>query len=330
MENKPMTGNRQQNDNNKTLKQRLLGAAVLVALAVIIIPELVKKPMPQTQITSVDMPGKPTLTVKLDPPEPQPLPPSGSAEQALPPATGDNRALAPSLAADATDPVNSLATLPSAEPQNTALPVSAGSGSMVNTLMPMPATPNRQSPTPSVDIDTTSKPPPVNPVTEPVVIRNATPPSATSAAAPRRSAPQTTASRTTTSRKPADDVNLPKIELISPRQYHGRQAAQAQRPSSVRNAPPATVMASNTGSYDAGRSNWVVQAGSFAVASNASLLRDQLRARDFPASLREVNVDGRTLYRVNVGPYTSRGEGEQARQRLLREASVKGSVRPMM
>jgi cell division septation protein DedD len=120
-------------------------------------------------------------------------------------------------------------------------------------------------------------------------------------------------------------VALPKIELISPRQYQHGPASSPQRPIASANVASQTVLAENSSNPN----NWVVQAGSFAVAGNASLLRDQLRARNFPASLGTVNVDGRTLYRVNVGPYTSRTESEQARQRLLREASVSGSVRPM-
>jgi cell division septation protein DedD len=303
-------------DSNKPLKQRLLGAAVLVALAVIIIPELVKEPAPQTQVTTVDIPSKPALTLKLDPPEPQPLPPSSSSavqnEQVSPqPMAIDNNILTPPATQSPTDLEVTAEedTAPVAEPE--------ASTSLAHTVVPMPATPGPQSATtPAVTTSTASAPPRANTAT---VSTSPRPTGYSATTASRTTPPNTVSSQQT--RK----VALPKIELISPRQYQHGPASSPQRPIASANVASQTVLAENSSNPN----NWVVQAGSFAVAGNASLLRDQLRARNFPASLGTVNVDGRTLYRVNVGPYTSRTESEQARQRLLREASVSGSVRPM-
>ncbi len=78
-----------------------------------------------------------------------------------------------------------------------------------------------------------------------------------------------------------------------------------------------------------GQPRWMVQAGSFSDVSNANSLRDQLRSRNFSATLTSTVIDGRTMYRVQVGPHSSRDEGERTRERLQRELSISGSVIPV-
>ena len=73
---------------------------------------------------------------------------------------------------------------------------------------------------------------------------------------------------------------------------------------------------------------WAVQAGSFSLEENASLLRDRLRAQRFAAAVQRTVIGGRTLYRVRIGPQTSRADSERVRERLLREAGVSGEVVP--
>jgi cell division septation protein DedD len=73
----------------------------------------------------------------------------------------------------------------------------------------------------------------------------------------------------------------------------------------------------------------MVQAGSFYVAQNASLLREKLRQQRFPTQLQTAEVEGRTVYRVQVGPHATRAEGERTQVRLLREAGINGSLVPI-
>lgn len=301
--------------DSKQLKQRLLGAAVLVALAVIIIPELVKKPIPQTQVTSVDMPpaptlnqAKPTLSVKLPTPEPQPLVKASEDTVIL-----ESTQSAGSQAANMID----------------GMQTTTGSGSSlsvdeVDAAVPLPTTPASQATTLTSQTTAAATNSDSNTVdTSRASSLAKTPATATSGAASSQRSTVSGAARTSSSARQAKNVALPKIELISPKQYN----PQPSRTAATRTSGQQNLAAYNPAQSSNANSNWIVQAGSFAVARNANLLRDQLRARNFPASLRAVTVNGQTRYRVNVGPYQSRTASEQVRQRLQQEARLNGSVR---
>ncbi|MDT8385902.1 MAG: SPOR domain-containing protein [Thiogranum sp.] len=62
--------------------------------------------------------------------------------------------------------------------------------------------------------------------------------------------------------------------------------------------------------------NWVVQAASFSDQEKAIALRDKLRAADFVTQVEKVRVEGKSFYRVRVGPYLERAEAEQNQKRL--------------
>jgi len=84
-------------------------------------------------------------------------------------------------------------------------------------------------------------------------------------------------------------------------------------------APPATA---RTGGYQPGV-DWTVQAGAFAVVSDAEALRARLRAAGYEAYLARVGGDGRTL--VRVGTFRDRAAAE-AMQRRLRAAGFAGEA----
>lgn len=64
-------------------------------------------------------------------------------------------------------------------------------------------------------------------------------------------------------------------------------------------------------------SQFYVQAGSFADLANAHALRRKLGA-ERPVSIESVSVNGSELYRVMLGPWTSRDQADMARQGLSR------------
>ncbi len=72
--------------------------------------------------------------------------------------------------------------------------------------------------------------------------------------------------------------------------------------------------------------SWVVQVGSFSSEQNALRLRDRLRKAKFVTQVEKVNVDGKTHYRVRVGPYLERGEAEQEQKKLANAFDLKGRV----
>jgi DedD protein len=73
---------------------------------------------------------------------------------------------------------------------------------------------------------------------------------------------------------------------------------------------------------------WIVQVGSFSSRDNANRLVAQLRKAKLPTpDVDPVQVGGKRLYRVSVGPVVERSDAEQLSKRVDRVAGVKSSVR---
>ena len=72
--------------------------------------------------------------------------------------------------------------------------------------------------------------------------------------------------------------------------------------------------------------NWVVQMGSFSSEQNALRLRDRLRKADFVTQVEKVQVGGKSLFRVRVGPYLERAEADRDQKRLAETFDLKGRV----
>ncbi len=81
-----------------------------------------------------------------------------------------------------------------------------------------------------------------------------------------------------------------------------------QAPASTPAPPPVAV--STSARYDSG---FAVNLGSYANAANASALVAQLKARDLPAYVEAVSLDGKPAQRVRLGPFAQRGQAESAR-----------------
>jgi DedD protein len=71
---------------------------------------------------------------------------------------------------------------------------------------------------------------------------------------------------------------------------------------------------------------WVVQVGSFSSSDNARQLVSRLRDSGLSAYDEAVNTDSSTIYRVRVGPYLDRTEALQAEQRIGDDFGIDGVV----
>jgi len=71
---------------------------------------------------------------------------------------------------------------------------------------------------------------------------------------------------------------------------------------------------------------WVVQVGSFADASNAERLVSQLKADGMSAYRETVTSSSTSIFRVRVGPYLEREEAMRTRQILSEKLSIDGVV----
>lgn len=91
------------------------------------------------------------------------------------------------------------------------------------------------------------------------------------------------------------------------------------KPASVASAP-ARPAASSVG--------FAVQLGAFANAADATKLRDRARAAGFSAFVEQVNTDKGALSRVRIGPVVSRAEADQLKAQVAARLGMSGIVRP--
>ncbi|MGB0133945.1 SPOR domain-containing protein [Dokdonella sp.] len=84
-------------------------------------------------------------------------------------------------------------------------------------------------------------------------------------------------------------------------------------------APSSAVPATRAG-------GWAVQLGAFAAVEDANKLGARLQAAGFAAFVEEVKSDGKTLWRVRAGPEVDRANAETLRGRIKDKLKVDGLV----
>ncbi|GAB4175068.1 MAG: hypothetical protein Kow0020_10650 [Wenzhouxiangellaceae bacterium] len=107
------------------------------------------------------------------------------------------------------------------------------------------------------------------------------------------------------------------------------RSALAQIAATVEGVEPIVVQldADDAHSGAAASGGFVVQTGSFTLEQNAQAETERLQQLGFPAFRRARNGAGRTVWQVLVGPVASEREAEQLRKRLAEQAGVEGLVR---
>ena len=73
---------------------------------------------------------------------------------------------------------------------------------------------------------------------------------------------------------------------------------------------------------------FAVQLGAFSHAADANALRDKLRAGGFSAFVEQVKTDKGTLSRVRVGPVASRADADALKAQVAAKVGISGMVRP--
>lgn len=107
----------------------------------------------------------------------------------------------------------------------------------------------------------------------------------------------------------------PPVEAAAPAEAAPARAPEAAPPQAPAAEPKTGVLGS-----------WVVQVGSFSSQQNAVGLRDKLRQGGFTTQVEKVRVDGKTHYRVRVGPFLERDQAEQSRRQLADKFKLNGRV----
>ncbi|MGN0859554.1 MAG: SPOR domain-containing protein [Stenotrophomonas sp.] len=326
---------------DNTLKQRLIGAIVLVALAVIFLPMLIKAPASDAggEDISLRAPAPPAdgqmQTREL--PLVMPAPRAGGSVTGMPAAaTADTPpAVAPARAAAGDFAVNYGAYANQADAQT----VIASLEKAGLTAFHEPATINRQAAwrvrigpfadraaAESARLKAAALRADVTP--QVVVLdgqggeQQTTPtaPAPAPVAAVPTPAPAVPAPRPEP--KPATPAPSTPAATVRPQPQPQPQPPKAEPPKAEQPAPaPAQPAAA------AGRVGWVVQLGAFSNAAEANALRERMRAAGFSAFVEQVPTDHGSLSRVRVGPVASREAAEQLKAQLAARTGSSGMVR---
>ena len=324
-----------------SLKQRLVGAVVLVALAVIFLPMLVKGPAPDSGVSDVplDVPDEPRdadgmvtrdlpLVAPAGAPEggatgmpttvAEPAMQAGPQDDAFPATAAGDYAVSFGSYANASDADKVIAALKAAELPGYREAVSLNGrqaervriGPFADRAVAESARLRAAQVTPDVGatvlaLDATS------PTTSPA------PPSTAVAAAP--TSPVKAEPLPPAAAKPVAAAATPATTKPAP-VADAKPAAPAPKP--VAAVPPTSKAA------DTSKTGFAVQVGAFADAAAATALRDKLRSAGFNAFTDSVGTDAGTRTRVRVGPAMNRAEADALKAQVKAKAGIDGIVRP--
>ena len=314
-----------------SLKQRLVGAVVLIALAVIFLPMLVKGPAPDSGVSDV------SLTVPPEPKEAngmftQDLPliaPSGVPEggvsgmpdtvagqpaEAAPAAAG----LFPAVAAgdfavsfgsyaSAADADKVIDALRSAELPGYREAVSLN-GRQAQRVRIGPFADRAVAESARLRAAHVR-----DDVQASVIALNASADVATASKPVPAPTPEPAKPEPLPVAKPAEPKAVAKVEP----KPEPKPATQPAKPE-----PPAAKP------VDTSKTGFAVQVGAFADAAAATALRDKLRGAGFNAFTDTVNTDAGKRTRVRVGPVVSRADADALKSQVRAKAGVDGFVRP--
>lgn len=330
------------------LKQRLIGAAVLVALAVIFLPMLIKGPAPESGVSDVplEMPDTPegdyeTRELPLVSPgdapaggalgldgAPEKLPTVDADAAAAPaadrggmmpaPTAGGSHAVTFGSYATAADAERVVAALAASQLPGYHETVKSASGRTLYRVLVGPY--STQAIAESARLRATHV---RDDVDAKVIVLDA---------AADDAAPATTAAPAATSvSKPAP---LASASVSKPVALGGSAPATATRLPAPKaaSASPATAAATPvvvpTPRPAASNVGFAVQLGAFSNAAEATRLRDRARAAGFSAFVESVRTDKGTLSRVRVGPVADRADADRLRAQVASKLGVNGIVRP--
>ena len=348
------------------LKQRLIGAAVLIALAVIFLPMLVKGPAPDSGVSdvSIKMPDAPdgeTETRELPLVMPGDVPKGGAVGMNATPVDRPGAQALPGQP-EGTPAGTDPAATPSTDP-STALPATTAGGNYAvhfgayasqkgaetvaalavaaqlpayteaTTINGKPAFRVRIGPYATrADAETARlKALEVrSDVPVRVVALDAEPAPATPAAATPASVPAATTVAVTEPTKPAAPKPVETKPEPKPEAKPVTPAPKpvAAKPAETKPAEPAKPAAPKPAAPAAAKIGFAVQVGAFSDATEAGAMRERMRAAGFTAFTESVATDRGTLIRVRVGPVLDRAAADQLKSQIQSKTGVDGMVRP--
>lgn len=346
------------------LKQRLIGATVLVALAVIFLPMLVDGPETEREASaeqlSLDLPVRPDrpMETREIPLLPTPAPGAAPAQ----PVAADGAEVLPVVDTGAAQRVDALSGQPvgaGSDPNAHSTPASpnASSSSSSSSVAAAPATapPAASSAAPSAP----AKPAPSAASSSaasssPTAAAASSPPPRPAATLPTATAGGSYAVNVGSYANVANAENLLNrlknagiaayaesvsldgrpVRRVRLGPYAQRAEAERARQAAlaVQRDLPTSIINLDAGSSvpaparPAATAGFAVQLGALRSEADANALRDRARGAGFTAFVERVNADAGTLWRVRVGPELDRASAERRRSELKSRLNVDGLV----
>ncbi|TQT35207.1 SPOR domain-containing protein [Xanthomonas perforans] len=349
------------------LKQRLIGAIVLVALAVIFLPMLVKGPAPSSGVADVPLeaPAAPANgefeTRELPLVTPGNAPAGGALGMAGAPAPVQNNPDAADLAAPSSTPSAPEVAAGNYAVNFGAYATSADADAVIARLKQAqlpgfsektqingrPAWRVRVGPyadqaqAESARLQAVKVRSDVNAQVVTLDANAAAPAPVASAPAPAPAVKPSSSVAAASTTAPTKTESLPpepaKPVAAAPKPAEGAKPVPA-KPEVTKPAPakpelaakpePAKPVATAPAAPAASAVGFAVQLGAFGRAEDADALRDRVRAAGFSAFVEQVRTDKGALNRVRVGPVANRSDAEQLRAQVAAKVGISGMVRP--
>ncbi|MEO7325829.1 MAG: SPOR domain-containing protein [Dokdonella sp.] len=308
------------------MKQRLLGAAVLIALAVIFVPMLMSGSAPrksaELETTNLAIPPQPDhefqqRVLPVDSAAAKPIVPP------VPPASTDTDKI---VAVDTATATRLATTVPT--PAQTSAPTTVA--------QPKPAASTKPEPTPvvaTVAPAETVKPAPGQAANGRYFVNlgvySASKNSQELVAALKKSGFPASAESSEFQGKPAERVRVGPFADRA-----GAEAARLRIKQLKPAVPGSVVQVTEDAKVDAPASalpanhagGWAVQLGAMKAPEDANKLRDRLKNAGFVAFVDKVNANGSTLWRVRAGPEVDRGAADKLKAGIKDKLKLDGIV----
>ncbi|MBV6883612.1 SPOR domain-containing protein [Xanthomonas euvesicatoria] len=349
------------------LKQRLIGAIVLVALAVIFLPMLVKGPAPSSGVADVPLeaPAAPANgefeTRELPLVTPGNAPAGGALGMAGAPAPVQNNPDAADLAAPSSTPSAPEVAAGNYAVNFGAYATSADADAVIARLKQAqlpgfsektqingrPAWRVRVGPyadqaqAESARLQAVKVRSDVNAQVVTLDANAAAPAPVASAPAPAPAVKPSSSVATASTTAPTKTESLPpepaKPVAAAPKPAEVAKPVPAKpevtkptaaKPELAAKPEPAKPVATAPAAPAASAVGFAVQLGAFGRAEDADALRDRVRAAGFSAFVEQVRTDKGALNRVRVGPVANRSDAEQLRAQVAAKVGISGMVRP--
>jgi DedD protein len=130
-------------------------------------------------------------------------------------------------------------------------------------------------------------------------------------------------SEATASREPVVEPAPPASAASRP------QTPEREAPSKAGGAPRREQLASQDATkpqLPGKAEGWILQIGTFSSDENAKRLRDRLQKGGFLVNLQNVELKGRTVVRVRVGPFRQKHVAMEARAKIEKEIGLEGVI----